>query len=255
LPIADFQLPIRREPDPHRQLAIGNSPPPASLAILPSARDDAAHIGRAAWTRRFPAGRVNCARLHAMDGLLPQSATNSPGQWAVIALGVVTVLYVAVVRPMRKGKRKDPLDRPPGQLSLAQQRAVEREMSNLLLEYEEMLRRMTAQLETRAAKLELLISQADERLARLEAARQLHSKLGNRPPPAEAAAGGAVPEPTASDRPSETSAPASADTEASPHDPVYQLADQGQTPRQIAQQLNRPHGEIELILALRPAHS
>ena len=36
---------------------------------------------------------------------------------------------------MRKGKRKDPLDRPPAHLSLAQQRAVEREMSNLLVEY------------------------------------------------------------------------------------------------------------------------
>ena len=60
-----------------------------------------------------------------MDGLLLQQAPNSPGQWAVVALGVVTVLYVAVVRPMRKGKRKDPLDRPPAHLSLAQQRAVE----------------------------------------------------------------------------------------------------------------------------------
>src|SRR6267143_6136454 len=133
--------------------------------------------------------------LNAMDGLLLQQAPNSPGQWAVIALGVVTVLYVAVIRPMRKGKRKDPLSRPPGQFSLAQQRAVEREMSNLLVEYEEVLRRLTAQLETRAARLELLINQADERLARLEAAaHQQHQCAGNRAPPAETAATAALPE-------------------------------------------------------------
>jgi len=193
-----------------------------------------------------------------MDGLLLQQAPNSPGQWAVIALGVVTVLYVAVIRPMRKGKRKDPLARPPGQFSLAQQRAVEREMSNLLVEYEEVLRRMTAQLETRAARLELLINQADERLARLEAAaqqqQQQQQNRGDCAPPAETATTVAVRESAApfTDEP----APGAADDAGiSPHRPVYQLADQGQTPRQIAQQLNRPHGEIELILALRPAES
>jgi DNA-binding NarL/FixJ family response regulator len=35
------------------------------------------------------------------------------------------------------------------------------------------------------------------------------------------------------------------------HVEVYRLADQGQSPHQIAQRLNRPSGEIELILALR----
>src|SRR3954470_1374702 len=136
-----------------------------------------------------------------MDGLLLEQPPNWPGQWAVIALGVVTVLYVAVIRPMRKGKRKDPLVRTPGQFSLAQQRAVEREMSNLLVEYEEMLRRMTAQLETRAARLELLINQADERLVQLRAATAAapqQNGVARGTPPAEAAAGADVPESTAS---------------------------------------------------------
>jgi DNA-binding NarL/FixJ family response regulator len=35
------------------------------------------------------------------------------------------------------------------------------------------------------------------------------------------------------------------------HAEVYALADQGRTPPEIAQQLGRPHGEVELILALR----
>jgi hypothetical protein len=33
---------------------------------------------------------------------------------------------------------------------------------------------------------------------------------------------------------------------------VYALADEGRPPREIAARLNRPSGEIELILALRP---
>jgi hypothetical protein len=36
------------------------------------------------------------------------------------------------------------------------------------------------------------------------------------------------------------------------HVAVYQLADQGLTINAIAQQVDRPMGEIELILALRP---
>ena len=196
-----------------------------------------------------------------MDGLLLEQSPNWPGQWAVIALGVVTVLYVAVIRPMRKGKRKDPLERPSGQqFSLAQQRAVEREMSNLLVEYEEMLRRMTAQLETRAARLELLINQADERLVRLQAlaaatapASQPQNGAGRSGPPAETAAAAALPESDASESSMERLSPLPSMAETSPHGPVYELADQGRTPRQIAQQLDRPYGEIELILALRPA--
>ncbi len=35
------------------------------------------------------------------------------------------------------------------------------------------------------------------------------------------------------------------------HAEIYAWADQGRTPREIASQLGRPSGEIELILALR----
>ncbi len=39
------------------------------------------------------------------------------------------------------------------------------------------------------------------------------------------------------------------------HAEVYMLADQGRSSRQIAQQLQRPEGEVELILALRGKHA
>jgi hypothetical protein len=165
-----------------------------------------------------------------MDRLLLDASGGNPNQWMVIALAVLTILYIAVIRPMRKGKTKDPLQRAPMQSSLAHQRAVEREMSNLLVEYEEMIRRMTSQVDTRAAKLELLIKEADQKIAALHALPRASESEFAMLAPSES-----------------MHSPA----EDSRHAEIYSLADQGRTARQIAQELNRPSGEIELILALR----
>ncbi|MCY2951916.1 MAG: hypothetical protein NTU53_08055 [Planctomycetota bacterium] len=151
--------------------------------------------------------------------------------WPVYALAAATIAYV-ILRPMFR-KKKDPLEKPLN-FSLVQQRAVEREMSNLLVELSVMARQLTAQLDTRTAKLELLMQEADQKIAQLK---QLTSGSAS------------------SSLPSLDPSPVSA--EPSPaidprHAEVYMLADQGRTPAEIAQQLGRPRGEVELILALRP---
>lgn len=157
-----------------------------------------------------------------MDGYLLDLTNLDPFQkWAIVCAAALTIVY-AVMRPWRK--RKDPLARPP--LSLSAQREVEKQMTELLVELEQMARQMSAQLDTRSAKLEVLIKEADQRIAALQAARS----ASGAPPP--------VPAPLAL-----------------PPDPlhaeVYDLAGQGHSPRQIAQRLGRPYGEIELVLALR----
>jgi hypothetical protein len=205
-------------------------------------------------------------------------AGGTPGQWAVITLGVVTILYVAVIRPMRKGKvRRDPLERPARLGSLAQQRAVERDMGNLLVEYEEMIRRMTAQVDTRATKLELLIKDAEDVLARLKAAlveadgaapgmngrpdagtasQQSEDRDGSVGPTQtpgtdeKERAGGVAAGDGTGGQPGDDP-PDSAGGGDHRHDEVYRLADGGQSARDIAKRLGRPYGEIELILALR----
>src|SRR5436309_13854403 len=91
-------------------------------------------------------------------------AANESMQWIVYAVGALTIVYV-VLRP--SFRKKDPLGQSAPKLGMAQQRSVEREMSNLLVELSEMARQITGQLDTRSAKLELLIKQADERLAHL----------------------------------------------------------------------------------------
>ena len=205
--------------------------------------------------------------------LLESSSPQPASHWAVIALGVLTILYVAVIRPMRKGKRGDPLEKMSGSrqsTTLAQQRAVEREMSAVLVEYEEMIRRMTAQLDTRATKLQLLIEEADAKLLQLKQAagtarpsgRDAAEADGGEPsPPARGAApregrlGGGQSEAAASVTHKDAAGAADAETGGGAYSDVYDLADRGQSPRQIAQELNRPDGEIELILALRQSRS
>ena len=98
-------------------------------------------------------------------------------QWILIAMAVVTLFY-AVVRPAMK-KNKDPLAKTPAMSSLAQQRNVERQMQNLLVELSEMTRQISSQLDTRAQKLQMLIVDADERIAELK-------KLQNQPAKAPA---------------------------------------------------------------------
>lgn len=168
-----------------------------------------------------------------MDGyLLDLQHLDSFQKWALVCAAILTVLYV-VMRPF-KNKRKDPL-KPRANPSLAGQREVERQMTDLLVELEQMARQMTAQLDTRTRKLELLIKEADQKIAMLQGAAQNAPALVDGSSPMESAAE-LPPVPLPDSR----------------HSEVYDLADTGQSARQIAQQLGRPQGEIELILALRP---
>jgi hypothetical protein len=227
-------------------------------------------------------------------------------QWAVLAFGIVAILYFVVIRPMRKGKsQRDPLERKPTKSSLAQQRAIERDMGNLLVQYEEMIRRMTAQLDIRATKLELLIREAEEKIAQLKALTSAISpagpSTGTGPAPSSGSTGSPQAGSTGSPWPGQTPAgdsganpaavgepgaiapvaaasqagpaevPASQDGAAGPalearkpadeagpagqiddrHVEIYRRADGGRTARQIAQDLDRPVNEVELILHLR----
>jgi hypothetical protein len=166
-----------------------------------------------------------------------------PAQWAALVFGILLCVWL-IYRPWRKGK--DPLNKPIFKTSLAQQRALERQMSNLVVEMSEMARQITAQLDTRAAKLELLIKEADEKIARLDQANG--STNGN---------GASAVSIDARERSAGISrleaVPPDPQLHADPrHAQVYRLADEGRSSQQIAQELHRPSGEIELILALRP---
>jgi len=159
-------------------------------------------------------------------------SSNDSTQWMVLVVGVLATCYL-VMRGRLK-KRKDPLERPS--MSLSQQRQIERDMNGLMVEMLDTARQMTAQLDTRAARLEVLMKEADAKLAALKSA------TGGSPLPG-------VPAPA----PISPITPAAPETPPDPrHAEVYSMADQGRSPHEIARKLNRPNGEVELILALRP---
>jgi hypothetical protein len=189
--------------------------------------------------------------------LLDTILTPSQRNWVVLLVALFAVSYL-LFRPKLK-KKKDPLEQPVFS-SLAQQRTVERQMQNLLVELSEMARQISAQLDTRAAKLEALIQEADEKLAAL---RNATGGLSNAPNPT---ANFAMPASESRYVPSTTSMSAatmSPTTMATPspkpafpvdprHAEVYALADSGRPVLEIADQLGKSSAEVNLILAMRP---
>jgi hypothetical protein len=203
--------------------------------------------------------------LRVMDGAahLSQLAQAGPGSsggtwtYGMMALAAMFILYVAI-RPFLQ-RRKDPLAGSPLRMGLSQQKSLEREMQNLLVELHDMARKMQAQIDTRAAKLEALIAEADEKLATLQrAVGDAGSSRGSGTAPSVLGeTGNASTFSSMRDVPSTGSMRLVVEPNIEPVDdryaPVYALADQRLDARAIASRLGKPVGEIELILALRPA--
>jgi hypothetical protein len=138
-------------------------------------------------------------------------------------------------------------NQPPGpapapRSQSADQRAVQQEISQLLVELSELAQQISAQLDSRTARLAHLIREADERIERLEAAG------GGSPPPQP-------PAPAPRPEPNQRGPAAGGIAGSTRHSEIYRLADQGRTAQQIAAELGRQSGEIELILALRSRSS
>jgi len=157
---------------------------------------------------------------------------------------------------------------------LRDQRGIQQGMDSLLLQLEELSRRINAQVDTKFLKLETVIRDADDRIARLEHLLEQSGQPGTRTTgsvnaqerkPVSEPAGEPHPTalpPRASNPPpgaSKSSAPTAGASEpaqpVAPPDPrvgrVHELADAGQQPINIAEELDMPLGEVQLILNLR----
>ncbi|MEM8874440.1 MAG: hypothetical protein AAGD32_09285 [Planctomycetota bacterium] len=179
---------------------------------------------------------------------------------AIVGVGAAVFGYLYLRgAAKRKPKRSDPLDDLAGKKSLAQQRNLERDMQQLLLELTDMTRQMNAQIDTKAAKLETLIQDAEQAEQRLRAAL---GESGQIDTPVQPLTADQFPEPrrqataangaTNGDRTAMNNIELpDAKSPLARHDEVYRLADEGVSVDDIAQRTSRPRGEIDLILALR----
>ena len=170
--------------------------------------------------------------------------------WAILA-GTLALILAAVTMLRRHQFRTTSLrDMAREQLArLRDQREVQAALDDLLVQLEEVSRRVAAQVETRYAKLECVIRDADQRIARLEALSR--AAPPGPPPAAEPAfqpglAAAAVAPPVAPAAPGAPAAPRSERFRR-----IYEMADAGTSALAIADALQIPLGEVELILGLR----
>lgn len=119
--------------------------------------------------------------------------------------------------------------------------ATQDRLERLMADGEELTRRLAAILDNKAARLEILIEQADQRVQELQAAAEAVQAQPQAASPRSA--GLALTE----------AGPPAAEPIDPLHRKVYDLADQGLPPVDIARQIDRPTGQVELILALRRA--
>jgi hypothetical protein len=113
-----------------------------------------------------------------------------------------------------------------------------RDLERAMLELDQLARQLHGRLDTKIARLEALLREADQRLARLEPTRPV---VAPPVPRVDVTLEAQPPDPPA----------APAEAIELRHDAVCQLADEGLAPPDIAQRVGRPSGEVELILALR----
>jgi hypothetical protein len=140
---------------------------------------------------------------------------------AIIALAAIFLLMGARMRSRRGGTTREDAQRQMP--SLREQMDVRANLEKLLMDLQGLSRQINAHIDTRFCKLEVLLKDADEKIRRLEALN----------------AGVSLPR-------------TSSEQETDPlKQMVYKLADAGKTSVEIAREVNKNTGEVELILSLR----
>jgi hypothetical protein len=150
-----------------------------------------------------------------------------------LALMVVIVAYL-LMSARRKQQRlnrerdedRDSPQREPPKAPPGSKEQLRRDLESLIVELQELSRKISAEIDTRFAKLEAAMRDADRRIAAL-------NRLSRETDQSDGAS------------------TATADEEDERYAVVYELADAGKTPVEIALDLGKTPGEVELILNLR----
>lgn len=160
-----------------------------------------------------------------------------------IVLIAVSLIFVAT-RRRAADRATGPREYAREQITrLREQHGLKSDMESLLAQLTELSRDINAQIDTRFAKLEQAIADADGRIATLEALLRKAAGIEN------------VDVVITDEGLCQSKMSRTERTEAEPIDPryrrIYELADQGMSPVEIAQQVGKTAGEVELILNLR----
>jgi hypothetical protein len=159
----------------------------------------------------------------------------------MMMIGGVVLATLLILVNMRKRRGRGASLSPREKIEQAKQtHAMRGDLRQMMVELEDLTRRFSAQLDAKSIKLEKLMEEADQKIARLQ-------QLQADPPPASTSTS-AAPKPAPAKPPVDIDPPAPVDPLARQ---IYQLADSGQSSIQIAKRLDEQIGKVELILALR----
>lgn len=173
-----------------------------------------------------------------MEVLLPLlSATNPPElpKPLVVSIVVATVVFVVLARrrTVRSSQASPDARRAALGIETRAQARIESDLRETVIELENLARRINGEIETKYRKLEAVIRDADARIAELSRLSRTSESLERDPHSA--------PDNRIGTR----------DSKRTDRQAVYALADAGHDAAEIARRLERPEGEIEMLLALR----
>lgn len=164
----------------------------------------------------------------------------SSTQAVLLAMALVGLTIVMLSTRKRIAKSRQP---PGASMRRRYEQAQERnktgrDIETVMVELDQLARQVHGRLDTRFAKLEMIIRDADERIENLS--RLVRAAQGS--PTLDLTLEEAVPDPPPLEE---------KEIDDERHAPIYRLADSGLAAAEIAMEVDRTTGEIELILSLR----
>ncbi len=172
----------------------------------------------------------------------PLAQSLMSGKQAALLLILVTAIVMSLISLRRRQRESGPSPRAYAreQLNrLKEQKSIESDLNSILLHLQQFSREMNANLDAKLARIERALKDADHRVESLE---RLIAQSEGKP----------ALDVTVGDSQASTSTPTRR-FRATSHDQIHTLADQGLNPRDIATQLGRSLGEVELVVAMHNA--
>lgn len=175
----------------------------------------------------------------------------SPVAKIVIPFFGVLLITMSMMMGIRKKRRRSHMQGTAREQveELKHKKAMRGDLEQLMVEIEQLAKRFGAQLDAKTVQMEQLLDEADRRIADLK---RLGQEREQRSASAEPGSSSLTPPTSASTNPQpQTPSPQPPSPDDAVKRSVYDLADQGHDPVQIAQKLDEHVGKVELILALR----
>lgn len=160
---------------------------------------------------------------------------------SIMVVAAVIGLTLIVISRLRRSRKTTPSSadylRELQEISRKESTSPVGDVEEVMVQLDEMARRIHGRLDMKLATLEMLIRDADQRIEKLSSVLQPHSP----PPKVDVTIGAESPETEPKSRKAIDAVQAS----------IFQLADGGYSALQIAKETGRTIGEVDLILALR----